>query len=162
MSIINRYTCSLTYPVFFLLIRRPPRSTRTDTLFPYTTLFRSGAPLYALAANRYFEDDDGLSLDAGGFVAALEYASGIKAELFGKPAPGFFQAALDGLQCRAEEAVMVGDDVEADVHGALALRMGGMLLRTGKFRVEDPARLASGGVVVADIGAAVARNLRQL
>src|SRR3546814_1002729 len=93
MSIINRYTCSLTYPVFFLLIRRPPRSTRTDTLFPYTTLFRSGAPLYALAANRYFEDDDGLSLDAGGFVAALEYASGIKAELFGKPAPGFFQAA---------------------------------------------------------------------
>src|SRR3546814_12779331 len=26
---------------FFLLIRRPPRSTRTDTLFPYTTLFRS-------------------------------------------------------------------------------------------------------------------------
>src|SRR3546814_5450430 len=28
--------------VFFLRIRRPPRSTRTDTLFPYTTLFRSG------------------------------------------------------------------------------------------------------------------------
>src|SRR3546814_18872496 len=27
---------------FFLIIRRPPRSTRTDTLFPYTTLFRSG------------------------------------------------------------------------------------------------------------------------
>src|SRR3546814_5569830 len=30
---------------FFLMIRRPPRSTRTDTLFPYTTLFRSGAVL---------------------------------------------------------------------------------------------------------------------
>src|SRR3546814_8501890 len=29
------------YHVFFLMIRRPPRSTRTDTLFPYTTLFRS-------------------------------------------------------------------------------------------------------------------------
>src|SRR3546814_13670585 len=29
--------------VFFLMIRRPPRSTRTDTLFPYTTLFRSRA-----------------------------------------------------------------------------------------------------------------------
>src|SRR3546814_13037068 len=29
---------------FFLMIRRPPRSTRTDTLFPYTTLFRSAAP----------------------------------------------------------------------------------------------------------------------
>src|SRR3546814_2970065 len=30
--------------VFFLMIRRPPRSTRTDTLFPYTTLFRSKKP----------------------------------------------------------------------------------------------------------------------
>src|SRR3546814_4232589 len=30
--------------VFFLMILRPPRSTRTDTLFPYTTLFRSVAP----------------------------------------------------------------------------------------------------------------------
>src|SRR3546814_7841328 len=29
---------------FFLMIRRPPRSTRTDTLFPYTTLFRSSVP----------------------------------------------------------------------------------------------------------------------
>src|SRR3546814_13501668 len=32
---------------FFLMIRRPPRPTRTDTLFPYTTLFRSPAPLPA-------------------------------------------------------------------------------------------------------------------
>src|SRR3546814_14977806 len=32
---------SVFYSVFFLMIRRPPRSTRTDTLFPYTTLFRS-------------------------------------------------------------------------------------------------------------------------
>src|SRR3546814_21036179 len=31
----------LYYHFFFLMIRRPPRSTRTDTLFPYTTLFRS-------------------------------------------------------------------------------------------------------------------------
>src|SRR3546814_11530200 len=32
---------SISYIFFFLMIRRPPRSTRTDTLFPYTTLFRS-------------------------------------------------------------------------------------------------------------------------
>src|SRR3546814_5299795 len=32
--------------VFFLILRRPPRSTRTDTLFPYTTLFRSGQHSY--------------------------------------------------------------------------------------------------------------------
>src|SRR6056297_3714157 len=35
--------CRVFFPLFFffLMIRRPPRSTRTDTLFPYTTLFRS-------------------------------------------------------------------------------------------------------------------------
>src|SRR3546814_9814037 len=33
--------CAEFMIVFFLMIRRPPRSTRTDTLFPYTTLFRS-------------------------------------------------------------------------------------------------------------------------
>src|SRR3546814_4901302 len=37
--------CFLSDLFFFLMIRRPPRSTRTDTLFPYTTLFRSVAPL---------------------------------------------------------------------------------------------------------------------
>src|SRR3546814_7537883 len=36
--------------IFFLMIRRPPRSTRTDTLFPYTTLFRSGFRLSSVGA----------------------------------------------------------------------------------------------------------------
>src|SRR3546814_5675001 len=49
----------IVFPVFFfLMIRRPPRSTRTDTLFPYTTLFRSqieaaGRPLAALSEDAY-------------------------------------------------------------------------------------------------------------
>src|SRR3546814_12996403 len=46
---------------FFLMIRRPPRSTRTDTLFPYTTLFRSdgaGRILPVLAAVALFEESD--------------------------------------------------------------------------------------------------------
>src|SRR3546814_12914770 len=40
VSIISVLFVSL-FIFFFLMIRRPPRSTRTDTLFPYTTLFRS-------------------------------------------------------------------------------------------------------------------------
>src|SRR3546814_20079787 len=40
----------LSFSIFFLMIRRPPRSTRTDTLFPYTTLFRS---LVALERRRF-------------------------------------------------------------------------------------------------------------
>src|SRR3546814_14839287 len=38
---------------FFLMIRRPPRSTRTDTLFPYTTLFRSVPITFGLKAARW-------------------------------------------------------------------------------------------------------------
>src|SRR3546814_17026938 len=48
------FTCVHLF-VFFLMIRRPPRSTRTDTLFPYTTLFRSEA-LKALDAKVAMDD----------------------------------------------------------------------------------------------------------
>src|SRR3546814_18293164 len=41
--IFLNYIVTYIYFIFFLMIRRPPRSTRTDTLFPYTTLFRSKA-----------------------------------------------------------------------------------------------------------------------
>src|SRR3546814_3337460 len=41
--------------VFFLMTRRPPRSTRTDTLFPYTTLFRSGPRDGDQGEGRYFD-----------------------------------------------------------------------------------------------------------
>src|SRR3546814_12334136 len=40
-SLCTRLCCIFISFFFFLMIRRPPRSTRTDTLFPYTTLFRS-------------------------------------------------------------------------------------------------------------------------
>src|SRR3546814_14006780 len=47
------------------MIRRPPRSTRTDTLFPYTTLFRSGSSAVASAAYRSASElhDDRLNRD---------------------------------------------------------------------------------------------------
>src|SRR3546814_9792518 len=43
--------CMLFFCFFFLMIRRPPRSTRTDTLFPYTTLFRSQRENLVFRAN---------------------------------------------------------------------------------------------------------------
>src|SRR3546814_11392462 len=47
-------SCQFTHAtrLFFLMIRRPPRSTRTDTLFPYTTLFRSVAGARAFLGRR--------------------------------------------------------------------------------------------------------------
>src|SRR3546814_13826547 len=50
LSITRFVGVAINFFVFFLMIRRPPRSTRTDTLFPYTTLFRSVEPAAADAA----------------------------------------------------------------------------------------------------------------
>src|SRR3546814_1662489 len=46
------------------MIRRPPRSTRTDTLFPYTTLFRSSGQVEALATTARMEEADLVIFDA--------------------------------------------------------------------------------------------------
>ena len=82
---------------------------------------RHGAAFLALAKNRNFLDHDGeLSLDAGPFVAALEYASGREATVLGKPTAKFFNLAVESLRCAPDEVVMIGDDVEADVGGAMA------------------------------------------
>ncbi len=98
-----------------------------------------GAALIALQRNRYWETAEGLSLDAGPFVAALEYGSGMEAEVMGKPSAAFFELALGELGVSAQHAAMVGDDVEADVGGAIDAGLAGILVRTGKYR-EDLVR----------------------
>jgi HAD superfamily hydrolase (TIGR01458 family) len=95
-----------------------------------------GAALIALQKNRYWETAEGLSLDAGPFVASLEYATGREAEVMGKPSPTFFELALGELGTSADHAAMVGDDVEADVGGAMEAGLAGILVRTGKYREE--------------------------
>ena len=130
--------------------------------FSYASLnaaFRAlegGAELIALAANRSFKDGDGaLSLDAGPFVAALEYASRKRAQVIGKPAEAFFRAALDSLGIEPGEAAMIGDDVEADVGGAMRAGLAGVLVRTGKYQDRDEARIDPAPThVAADLAAA--------
>lgn len=129
---------------------------RLNTAF---RLLMAGAPLLAIAKNRYFREADGLTLDAGPFVVALEYAARVEATLFGKPAPAFFHAVLDDIGLEASDALMIGDDVESDVNGALAVGLGATLVRTGKFRPEDERRMHEGAICVADVGEAVAAAL---
>ena len=98
-----------------------------------------GAELIALQKNRYWLRADGLSLDVGPFVAAIEYATGRQAYVVGKPAPPFFANALGDLAVGAGEAAMVGDDIESDIGGALNAGLDAVLVRTGKYR-EDAVR----------------------
>jgi HAD superfamily hydrolase (TIGR01458 family) len=102
-----------------------------------------GADLIALQKNRYWRRSDGLALDAGPFVAALEYATEHTATVVGKPARAFFEQALADADAAADESVMVGDDIESDIGGALAAGLAAVLVRTGKYR-ED--RVAASGI----------------
>ncbi len=90
-----------------------------------------------LARNRYFRGGDGLCLDVGATVAALEYALQRTAVLIGKPAREFFGVACQSMGVAPEETIVIGDDLEADIGGALAAGCAGVLVRTGKFRPEQ-------------------------
>lgn len=122
-----------------------------------------GAAFLALANNRSFRDaDGGLSLDAGAFVAALSFACRREPIVLGKPAPEFFRLALASIGCAPRDAVMIGDDVESDIAGAMACGMAGVLVRTGKYEpgAEDTI-VPSPSAVVADLAGAVDYILKE-
>jgi HAD superfamily hydrolase (TIGR01458 family) len=138
-----------------VLVGGADESEETGRVFEYANLNRafaaleSGARLVCLHKNRWWQTSRGPLLDSGAFVAGLEYAAGVEAEVVGKPTRTYFEAALAELGVPAGEAWMVGDDVEADVGGAKSAGLRGVLVRTGKFRPEtlEAADLRPDGVV---------------
>jgi HAD superfamily hydrolase (TIGR01458 family) len=117
-------------------------------------------PLLVMAKNRYFKDSDGLSLDMGAFVTALEFSAGVTAEVVGKPSAAYFQTALADLAVNASEAIMIGDDLFDDIEAAQKLGMRGILVRTGKFRAQDATNpQVTPSLIVDDLPDAVAAIL---
>jgi len=96
-----------------------------------------GAELIALQKNRFWLSDRGYALDAGAFVALLEYAANKESILIGKPSKAFFETALHDLNCTTDEILMIGDDIESDIKGAQAIGIKGVLVQTGKFLLKD-------------------------
>jgi HAD superfamily hydrolase (TIGR01458 family) len=127
----------------------------TNRVFSYFNLARAfaelqdGAELYCLHKNRWWQTSRGALLDAGAFVAGLEYAAEIEATVLGKPSTAYFAAALEALDYDPAQTWMVGDDVEADVAGAAGFGLRTVLVRTGKFREEaiEEASVKPDGVV---------------
>ena len=96
-----------------------------------------GAALVAMCRSTSWMTPEGLKLDAGPYVAALEEAAGVRAVVCGKPAPEFFTTALSDLGVSPDRAAMVGDDIVTDVLAAQSAGLAGVLVRTGKFRPVD-------------------------
>jgi HAD superfamily hydrolase (TIGR01458 family) len=118
----------------------------TGRVFSYLNLNRAfheldaGAELYCLHKNRWWQTTDGPRLDAGAFVAGLEYAADTEARVLGKPSAAYFEAALEALDAEAGMTWMVGDDLETDCLGAHRHGMKTILVRTGKFRPDEVER----------------------
>ena len=93
-----------------------------------------GAHLVALHKGRYFQTQNGLTIDSGAFVAALEHATQTKAEVVGKPEATFFELATHGFNCEAHQIAMVGDDLINDIGGAQKMEYQTFLVKTGKYR----------------------------
>uniref|UniRef100_A0A8C3UNF7 Phospholysine phosphohistidine inorganic pyrophosphate phosphatase n=1 Tax=Catharus ustulatus TaxID=91951 RepID=A0A8C3UNF7_CATUS len=100
--------------------------------------------LISLGKGRYYKETDGLKLDVGAYMKALEYACDIEAEVVGKPAKSFFESALAELGVPAEQAVMIGDDIVSDVGGAQQCGMRALQVRTGKYRAAPHGSSVSG------------------
>ena len=99
---------------------------------------QEGAGLIAAAKNRYFKDEDNrLSMDAGGFISGLEFAADVEAKIIGKPSKDFFHLAVDSMGLDPEEVMMVGDDIVSDIKGAQDAGLKTGLVRTGKFQPSD-------------------------
>ena len=125
-----------------VLIGGADETDETARVFSYMNLARAfheleaGAELFCLHKNRWWQTSQGPLLDAGVFVAGLEYAADVEATVLGKPSWPYFAAALEALDADPQLAWMVGDDIEADIAGAQRYGLRTIAVRTGKFRPD--------------------------
>jgi len=109
-------------------------------------LVRGGADLLSMHRNPWWLTAKGETLDAGAFVVGLEFATGRRAQILGKPSPVVFRQAVAGLQADLGERLprsafaMVGDDLRADVAAAQRVGLRGILVLSGKTSAADVER----------------------
>jgi HAD superfamily hydrolase (TIGR01458 family) len=113
-------------------------------------LLRGGAAFVAMHRNRWWITPDGVMLDSGSYVAALEYATERRALVTGKPSRAFFgegvrmlaQLSGRGAPSRLSrgEVAMVGDDLWNDIRGAQRAGLRGVFVRSGKHGDAELAR----------------------
>ena len=107
-----------------------------DLLHDIFNAVMDGTTLLALHKNRFWQKPDGLHLDIGPFVAAIEYATGKNAVVLGKPSRDFFHGVCNAMNIEPQQALMIGDDIESDIGGAQAAGLQTALVQTGKYRPD--------------------------
>jgi HAD superfamily hydrolase (TIGR01450 family) len=94
-------------------------------------LARNGAGIVATHDSALFMYKSGPAMAAGPFVRAIEYASGKRATVIGKPSPLMFRMALRRAGRKKQEAVMIGDQLDTDISGAVRAGIDPILVTSG-------------------------------
>jgi HAD superfamily hydrolase (TIGR01458 family) len=116
-------------------------------------LVRNGARLIGMHRNPWWLTPDGPTLDSGAYVTGLEFATGVRAQIIGKPSAPFFSIAVEALRrdlgagrtrLKRSEIAMVGDDVRTDVLAGQRAGLRGVFVLTGKHQLDELARIPGG------------------
>ena len=112
---------------------------RLNIAFKYVL---KGAKLLGTQGNRYYLDRNGEPvLDTGSFINMLAYATNVTPKIFGKPSKEYFLQALKKLNLSPDEVIVIGDDLESDIQGAINAGINAILVRTGKGQYFDPTKV---------------------
>jgi len=95
--------------------------------------------LLGTQGNWYYLDRSGDPvIDTGSFVHMIAKAANVEYKIFGKPSKEYFRQALEKIKLKSEEVIVVGDDMESDIQGALNSGIKGILVKTGKGQFYNP------------------------
>jgi HAD superfamily hydrolase (TIGR01458 family) len=147
-QLLARFLAGPGEPVTHVLVADPSYGATYDDLDAAFRALRAGAELVATQVNQIAVRDDGEHLDTGGWVRLLEYATGQTARVLGKPSPEFFTAPLDALGRGPDTALVVGDDLAADIGGGRSVGAATVLVRSGKGDRSQPGAAAEPDAVV--------------
>jgi len=103
----------------------------------FKLVYLENSALIALHQNKYCIRDSKISLDLGPFVKAIEYSSGKKSILMGKPEKNFFDLAVKDLGITNDNILMIGDDITSDIEGSINANLKAIQVKTGKFQEKD-------------------------
>ena len=103
----------------------------------FQLISKNKAIIIALHKNRYCRRGGEISLDLGPFVKALEFATSTKAIIMGKPEKNFFNLAIQDMNLKNQDVIMIGDDIISDIQGAKKNDIYSIQVKTGKYQIED-------------------------
>jgi HAD superfamily hydrolase (TIGR01450 family) len=115
------------------------RSLTYDRLRRGLRAILDGAAFISVNRDQRLPVEDGFDPGTGAITTALEYASGHRAEIVGKPAPGIVHQAMRQLGVTPDQTLMVGDGLDLDIVAGHAARVATALVLTGLTNREEAA-----------------------